>query len=146
MAKYKAKMAVGVAALGICVTATPSFAMSELRWKYRPVVVFAASDTDSRLRRQSDVLAAENNNLRARDMIVVTVVGDRVAAKYGPRPNVSAAALRRLYGVGANDFRAILIGKDGGVKRSSKTPISSAVLFATIDAMPMRRQEMRGSR
>jgi hypothetical protein len=40
-------------------------------------------------------------------------------------------------------FSAVLIGKDGGVKLRQTKPITSALLFATIDAMPMRQQEMR---
>jgi hypothetical protein len=42
-----------------------------------------------------------------------------------------------------DEFEIILIGKDGGVKLRSKTPISLEELFSLIDAMPMRRQEMR---
>ena len=51
----------------------------------------------------------------------------------------SAAALRRSYKLPADRFTVILIGKDGGEKRRSDTPMSAATLTATIDAMPMRR-------
>ena len=37
----------------------------------------------------------------------------------------------------------ILIGLDGGVKLRANEFLSSKKLFATIDVMPMRRQEMR---
>jgi len=37
----------------------------------------------------------------------------------------------------------VLIGKDGGDKSTSASPLDSARRFATIDAMPMRREEMR---
>jgi hypothetical protein len=37
----------------------------------------------------------------------------------------------------------ILVGKDGAEKQRSQTPIDLAMLFRTIDAMPMRQQEMR---
>ena len=40
-------------------------------------------------------------------------------------------------------FRVVLIGKDGGVKLRQEEPISVADLFALIDSMPMRKQEMR---
>ena len=36
----------------------------------------------------------------------------------------------------------MLIGKDGGVKLRQEEPISVADLFALIDSMPMRKQEM----
>jgi hypothetical protein len=37
----------------------------------------------------------------------------------------------------------LLVGKDGGVKLSSSSPLSASTLFGTIDAMPMRIDEMR---
>lgn len=45
----------------------------------------------------------------------------------------------------ARDMNSIaLIGKDGGLKKTwSQTGPSNAELFALIDAMPMRQQEMR---
>jgi hypothetical protein len=35
------------------------------------------------------------------------------------------------------------VGKDGGEKLSSSKPLAAEKLFATIDAMPMRRDEMQ---
>ncbi|MBW4517481.1 MAG: DUF4174 domain-containing protein [Timaviella obliquedivisa GSE-PSE-MK23-08B] len=40
-------------------------------------------------------------------------------------------------------FTVILVGKDGTEKQRSQTPIDPATIFRTIDAMPMRQQEMR---
>lgn len=42
-------------------------------------------------------------------------------------------------------FAVVLIGKDGGEKYRSCTPISSRNIFDRIDAMPMRRSEIRWS-
>ncbi len=40
-------------------------------------------------------------------------------------------------------FSVVLIGKDGGEKLRRTTPLSPEELFAIVDAMPMRRDEMR---
>lgn len=40
-------------------------------------------------------------------------------------------------------FVAILVGKDGGEKYRSADPIAPQTLFDLIDAMPMRRREIR---
>lgn len=40
-------------------------------------------------------------------------------------------------------FTVMLIGKDGGIKLSQTSPVTNTELFELIDAMPMRRQEMR---
>ena len=44
------------------------------------------------------------------------------------------------------EFAVRLIGSDGGVRLSSDGVIPAARLAATIDAMSMRRQEMKGTR
>ena len=43
-------------------------------------------------------------------------------------------------------FQIELIGKDGNVAFSSREPITQRELFARIDAMPMRREEMRNQK
>ncbi len=57
-------------------------------------------------------------------------------------PDEQAAARRRFH-VRPNDFTVILIGKDGGEKLRSHQPVSLDILRSTIDAMPMRQEEMR---
>lgn len=47
---------------------------------------------------------------------------------------------------GAAAFSVVLIGKDGGEKLRRATPLEPAELFALVDAMPMRRAEMRERR
>jgi hypothetical protein len=54
-----------------------------------------------------------------------------------------AAAVRERFGVARSDFTVILVGKDGGEKLRDSKPLTYARLQATIDAMPMRRQEMK---
>lgn len=40
-------------------------------------------------------------------------------------------------------FTFILVGKDGTEKMRSQTVVSTEKLFSTIDAMPMRKREMK---
>ena len=58
-------------------------------------------------------------------------------------PVVGPDDLRRRYRVTTTGFEAILVGKDGGAKHRSPTPITAERLITLIDAMPMRRQETR---
>jgi hypothetical protein len=57
-----------------------------------------------------------------------------------------ARALRAQLSLPAGEFRAVLVGKDGGAKLTAAAPIPPQKLFATIDAMPMRRGEIEGAR
>lgn len=118
-------------------------ALDRYTWNARPLVVFAAGNDSAELARQKAIVAGARGGFTERDMVVVYVVGDSVSADLGPGPGIGAAALRKRLGVAPGVFRAVLIGKDGGAKLSSSKPIAAGRLFQTIDAMPMRREEMR---
>lgn len=124
------------------VLATAS-AMSGYKWKNRPLLVFAPSAGSSSLAAQRAIVAGLRPAFQDRQVVVVYVVGDTVEAELGSKPGQSAAALRSRYGVGSGDFRVILVGKDGGEKLSSGSPIAATNLFSTIDAMPMRKDELK---
>ena len=124
----------------------PAHAMSGYKWKNRPLVVFAPDAASAKLAQQRSIVAARRGGFAERHMVIVYVVGDSVSTDLGGGPGMSASQLRGRFGVGKGSFRALLVGKDGGVKLSSAGPLSSATLFGTIDAMPMRRDEMRRNR
>lgn len=68
-----------------------------------------------------------------RDVILVEMIGE----------DASARTLRQRLGLVGNDFRALLVGKDGHIAMRSEEPLTADTLFRTIDAMPMRQNEMR---
>jgi hypothetical protein len=117
--------------------------MDAYRQRFRPVLLSAPSDHDDRLRRQRESFAGLEEALCERDLAVVEAVGSAVATTGGPECTSDAQALRTRYGIAADRFCILLIGKDGGVKLRSDEPVPAESLFALIDAMPMRRQEMR---
>jgi len=121
-------------------------AMSEYKWKYRPLVVFAATGTDANLVRQRQIAASLRPAFIDRQMVIVYVTGTTVSADLAPPPRLSAEVLRQRYGVAAGEFKAVLVGKDGGVKLTSSKPFPAQTLFRTIDAMPMRADEVRSGR
>lgn len=114
--------------------------ISQLTWHQRVLVIFADAPDSAPLAMQRDILAHASDAMTERDLVLVEVVGDSVT---GASDN--AAALRQRYGVKAHAFRALLIGKDGGVKLDSPRPLALQKLTSTIDAMPMRKREMGGS-
>ena len=119
-------MSVGAAA------ATPSPLMRYIDHS-RVIVVAAPGPSDEALRRQDTILRQAQPSLRQRDLVVVRALGS----------GGEADALRRAVRLEAGRFGVALVGKDGGVKLRSTRPITAEALFAIIDAMPMRRQEMR---
>lgn len=132
-----------VAALGILSSIPGSEAMSAYRWKHRPVFVFAPTPGDPALAEQRRIFAAQRAGLIERDVAIIWVVEDRVRAEHGPSPGSSASELRKRFGVDRSAFQVFLVGKDGGTKLAQSQPLTAATLFGTIDAMPMRRDEIR---
>ncbi|WP_426257461.1 DUF4174 domain-containing protein [Sphingomonas sp. DC1600-2] len=110
----------------------------EMRHHHRLLVIAAPAETDRQAQQQIAALAASQEPLAARDVVIVTVMADRVA---GVRD--SAAALRQLWSLPRDRFTVLLIGKDGHVALRQTDPITPATLIAAIDAMPMRRAGLR---
>lgn len=113
-------------------------ALGRYRWRRRVVVVFAPPG-DRRAEEQAEVLARLAAGGDARDLVLVRVEGERVDPPVAP-----AAELRREFAATVTDgFTALLVGKDGGVKLREDQVLGADLLTQTIDAMPMRRDEMR---
>jgi hypothetical protein len=117
-------------------------ALAGHRWENRVLLVFAP-DADSTLYlRQQETLSDAEPGLNERDVVVISVLEDIVSMKERPAEPVSADDLRGAHDVLPHQFRVVLIGKDGGVKLRQEEPILAADLFALIDSMPMRKQEI----
>lgn len=134
-------LAAGSAALIVATSAVN--AMTAYKWAKRPLIVFAGSEQDPMLVEQRRMVGANRTALAARDVVVLWVIGNNISANLGARPRTRASGLRSRYGVADGVFGVVLVGKDGGAKLSSTAPISADRVIETIDAMPMRREEMR---
>ena len=114
-------------------------------WENRVLIIFEDAGAKQSWAQESLVMVGDKH-FEARDMVVLRV-SDTVEPLVGAAaPGIDPAALRRALGVGDTAFRTVLIGKDGEVKLKSSSPICAATLFNTVDAMPMRRQEVAESR
>ena len=115
----------------------------------RIVVITARSGDAPALAEQRDELLKHASALTERDMVAFVILpGHEIEAVHGPAPTRSDvdAFVRRNPSSGLRDasrFAVALIGKDGGVKFRAERPVRAQELFALIDAMPMRRQEMK---
>jgi hypothetical protein len=98
--------------------------------KARPLVVVADQIFDPRFQRQIVTLKARESALADYDVKLVSVIG-------------AGAILRRKLGLPATGFAVALVGKDGGVKEIWRDPVSPDRIFALIDTMPMRQEEVR---
>lgn len=105
------------------------------RWKNRVLVITApAGDPAAAAQRRIYETAAKGMAERA---IVLTEARDDSARSQAIRASLSADRGR---------FHVYLVGKDGNTAVASDKPLSADELFGRVDAMPMRKDEMRRKR
>lgn len=120
------------------------FKLSDYQWQNRILLVFAPSTDSSQYRQQMQTWQADAAGTDDRDLKLVQILG--TGESQVDRRSLSSASAERLrqqFGILPEEFAVILVGKDGTEKQRSQAPIDLAMLFRTIDAMPMRQQEMR---
>ncbi|WP_435229872.1 DUF4174 domain-containing protein [Pseudopelagicola sp. nBUS_20] len=104
--------------------------LSDFHWVKRPLVIFADSDRDPRFTRQIDLLNALPEELRERDVVVLT----------DSNPAAASSLRTKLRPRG---FMLVLIGKDGNPYLRKPFPWDVRAISASIDKMPLRQQEIR---
>ena len=116
---------------------------------YRPLLVFAPALDNPQLVEQFNQLKTQAIELRSRSVLYVPIVPEGhnqpIPGSRVPTARLSEdelAAMRHRFKVEPDDFLVILIGKDGGEKLNSRTPVSVDQLERLIDSMPMRKSEM----
>ncbi|MFW5835157.1 MAG: DUF4174 domain-containing protein [Pseudomonadota bacterium] len=130
-----------LAGLSVLPSVAAATLFPEKRWQRRLLVVVASESARDTVERQRALVASPMFSARDLDLVEavdrgpVRINGDPVAS-----PTVEA--VRDHYRV-AGDFGVRVIGKDGGVKLTTTRLVTMQALAELIDAMPMRRQEMR---
>ncbi len=140
-------------ALSLAQGAAPD-TLASLRHDYRPLLIFARSP-DREFREQMQMLAQHTQDLHERQILLVPIPphgkAGEASAWEGLVPRGSLGELspgecvsaRRRFHIGQDEFAVILLGKDGGEKLRSRTPVTMERLVKLIDSMPMRQKEAR---
>ena len=124
--------------------------LSVHEWEHRLLLVFAPSLDSNGWVEQREMWSGRRDGFEDRDLRIYMVGGKEAGRFYtspgsDPRPirAASARALRNRFDVALDDYAVVLVGKDGTEKRRDEAPVDADAIFETIDAMPMRRAEMR---
>ena len=139
-------LSIGLILLGALLgTAAPVSAtqMSEYLWQNRPLLLFAPSIADSRLQQTRHKLQRRSCELDDRNMIIGVIL-EQGQSRLDDQPisPADASAQRRRFAIDRDQFAAILIGKDGSEKYRTYDVPELDGIFALIDGMPMRQDEM----
>jgi hypothetical protein len=120
------------------------FDVDSYRWKNRLILVFTPSWKQQDYLAQMDIWLSDREGMAERDLVLIELPESglgRVGEAQLRRQDV--AALYERYDVEKGGFCVLLIGKDGGVKLRSDSPLKTDDLFGLIDSMPMRQREIR---
>jgi hypothetical protein len=119
----------GVVAMANACEASP---LDEYKWKNRLLVVVAPTG-DSLAKEQRQIYETSGRGMSERSVILTEAFDDSERSRQ----------IRSQLSADGKHFEVFLVGKDGHTAFSSDHPLSADYLFGKIDAMPMRRDEMR---
>jgi hypothetical protein len=131
----------GQKGVGVSTTVT----LSEMRDRVRPLLIFAPTANDARLLEQVRVVSEHAKEAADRQLVTVAVAEDGNSQAGHRLADADVAEARRRFHVRPGEFAVVLVGKDGGEKLRAAKPFSFDTLRDAIDAMPMRREEMKGN-
>jgi hypothetical protein len=119
-----------------------------MRSCYRPLLVFSPSATDSRLRRQSQILDEDADDMMDRFVMFTPILPTTkgynapLDTPYVLLSTQQMQAVRAQFAVPPDTFLVLLLGEDGNEALRSAKPVNSERLNALIDTMPSRKREM----
>jgi hypothetical protein len=118
------------------------------RWENRILIVTTTNETFEKLNLQLEVFKNNKDELHERKLLVYKIVEnqfefiDFIHSKVKDSGTISDG-FRDKYLENYEGFKVILIGLDGSIKLEQYEILSIDNLLSTIDAMPMRRNEIR---
>ncbi|HKL70631.1 DUF4174 domain-containing protein [Salibaculum sp.] len=107
--------------------------LKDFEWLARPLVIFAGSENDPRLRQQLELLAKRPDALIEREVVIITDTD----------PDTLSPLRERLR---PRDFMLVIMGKDGEVELRKPAPWPAREISRSIDKMPLRQQEIDAQR
>jgi hypothetical protein len=118
--------------------------LDDYLWRNRLLILVAPDVADPAIEGVLETLKHHSYELADRHMLVIQLY-ENVQSVVDDRPITAQQSnrLRSDLGVGPAERLLLLIGKDGSVKRRAPLDTDVQEIFRQIDAMPMRREEIR---
>ena len=105
---------------------------------------FSEQSNDSISKDLQSEISTQNDKVLDRDLIVFKIF--EIGPSFMNTTQLGsdmAEDIRKQFKASPGLFTVILVGKDGGVKLRRNTQVKLKDIFALIDAMPMRQEEIR---
>jgi hypothetical protein len=121
-----------------------SLDLSQFRWKNRLLLLFAPNRNHPFFDTLHKALEVHKAEAKDRDLVIFEILeSGRSSRNTNNLDYHTAQSLREKFNITRGEFAVILIGKDGGMKLNRRDQTQLMDIFALIDAMPMRQEEMR---
>lgn len=117
--------------------------LSDHLWKDRVLLIYAENNTSELYLQQMDELLKDKEGLDERKLVLYSMTPSHVKKGWG---DLEWEARNKSFGYFHNpkvEFEIILLGLDGSVKLRQNQLLTRKLLFAEIDSMPMRQNELR---
>jgi len=117
--------------------------LKTLQWQNRLILVMADDTSNLNFKKQITHLTKNKEALTERKLIIYKVFPNQYSKGLEIIELKSSNDLNKKYNPKQKPFKVVLIGLDGRVKLEQNEIITIEQLKSIIDAMPMRKNEMR---
>ncbi len=118
--------------------------LSKHQWKNRLILILVDDATQLELQAQLTEFRTHSAGMKERKLVVYQVQSNQFKRGLSADNEwINSNKLYQKYKSDDSPFEVVLIGLDGGVKLTQNNILTCEKLFAIIDAMPMRRRELR---
>jgi hypothetical protein len=113
------------------------------KWEHRLVLILTDDTDNEKYNNQVEEMKNQMDGAKERRIVVYHITPEKLKVGLSDGGWQKLETEYARYKKTSSQPEIILIGLDGGVKLRAEEFLSNQKLFDTIDAMPMRMQEMR---
>jgi hypothetical protein len=115
-------------------------------WKNRLVLILTDDTSNVKYQDQLNEFQSDINGLKERKILIYQITPSEFKLGLTDGKWQKSETVYNFYKTTDVHPEIVLIGLDGGVKLNAQEFITNQKLFATIDVMPMRRQEIKSKK
>ncbi len=117
--------------------------LSKHRWENRLILLISDDENNPTLKAQIAEFTKDLTGLEERKLIIYQVMPEEYKIILNGDTTKQSSKLYKTYKKTEKGFEVLLLGLDGGIKHRQSELLPLEKLYAIIDAMPMRRSEMK---
>jgi hypothetical protein len=120
--------------------------LEQHQWKNRILIVKTNQDSNNLFEKQIREILSDKKGITERKLIIYTA-NDAILKMldFSKNKEIKISNVKEGILKPKENFEILLIGLDGGIKLKQDKFLALEKLYSIIDAMPMRKQELKGN-